>query len=305
MKGFIGTYNDNGIYSFDLDNETGTILNVEKFGQIKNSKYLKVTNKYIYSIITEDDKAGVVVLDNDGLIVSKLLFETIASCYIEIIENKYVYTSNYHEGTVTKLIFENNELTFCKKYLVEEKAGCHQIINDEGVLYIPCLNMDKILIMDLSLDLKDTIILPSKVGPRHGVISNRKLYIITENSNQLYKIDMKTNEIIEVLDLTVNNEAKSSAIRLSNCEKYILIAVREENNIYKVRLDEDKIKIESIIPTLGDETRDMISILDKYILAANQHSGEVISISIEDKKEISRVKVPECAVIVIGEENEK
>lgn len=305
MKGFIGTYNDNGIYSFELDIKTGIISNVNLISKISNSKYLKLTDEYIYSITTKNDLSGAAVIEKNGDVISLLHLENIPSCYIEVIEDKSIYISNYHNGTIFKIIFENNMLLPNKKYTVKEKAGCHQIIHYNNMLYIPCLNLDEILIMDLDLNLIDKIVLPNKVGPRHGVISDDFLYIVTENSNQLFKIDIKTNAVIEVLNLTSNEGSKGSAIRLSVDKKYLLIAIRGENNVYKVSLDNGTMKIDSVIPTFGDETRDIITVDDKYLLVANQYSSEVISISIEDKKEISRVSVPECASIVIGGKNGK
>lgn len=301
MRGFIGTYSSD-IYSYNLELETGMISEIKKFSPVKSSKYLELTNKYLYSLASEDGLSGLVVLDLDGNVVSKLFFEEISSCHLKVIDDKIIYLANYHLGTVSKLILEKGELILEKVYLIKEKAGCHQVIVVDNMLYIPCLNLDCIQILDFGMNLISAIKLPEKSGPRHGIINGKCLYIVTENSNELFKIDINTLEIKDVLKLTLNENSKASAIKLSD-DNCLFIAIRGEENIYKVKINEEELSIISIFSSLGSETRDILIVENKYLLLANQNSSQLVSIDIKTSTEINRVDVDKCAAIV-GEVNE-
>ena len=60
------------------------------------------------------------------------------------------------------------------KYLIQNKAGCHQVVLYKNYLIVPCLLLDQVRIFDINndYDLVKTLTFPAKTGPRHGVFNH-------------------------------------------------------------------------------------------------------------------------------------
>ena len=102
-KGYVGTYTSKtseGIYSFDFDGKI--ISNVKLFSKIDNPKYLAFKGDYIVAVADYDKGSGVSLFDKEGNELDRLVYEDVTSCYIEA-KGDYLYTTNYHEGTLVLL----------------------------------------------------------------------------------------------------------------------------------------------------------------------------------------------------------
>ena len=74
-------------------------------------------------------------------------------------------------------------------------------------------------------------------GIRHGVASHDDhiLYMVSEDSCEVFAIDLETNTILKKISLLKENEkGGGAAIRLSQNEKRLYISVREVNRVYVV-----------------------------------------------------------------------
>ncbi|MFI3260458.1 MAG: beta-propeller fold lactonase family protein [bacterium] len=305
MKCFVGTYQPDGrgIYSFQINEDTGILTSESLFSEVKNSKYLAYYDKYIFSIIEENDKSGICVINNEGEIIDKLLCESICPCYIKYYKN-FIYTANYHLGTINKFKFENNKLELVSNYTIAPKAGSHQIIIDGDRLFVPCLLLDNILVFDLELNFQDKIKFPESSGPRHGVISkeNNSLFIITELSNKIYQVNLTTYDVKDCNMLLASDDSSntfSAALKMNLNSNYLYTSTRGEDIISIIEISDDKLLFSSKFSTEGFEPRDILAVCsNKYLLVANKNSNEVVSFSLEDNSLISKVTIPGCACLI-------
>lgn len=306
-RGYIGTYDENGsegIYRFDFDK--GNLTNVKLFSRIKNAKYLQYYQDMIVTIGDIDQRAGIYLLDLSGDVIDSLAYEAVTSCYVTCLDNK-IYTTNYHQGTVTEIAIIERRLYHLETVLVENGAGCHQIIFSDGLIYVPCLLIDEIRIFDEELNVENTIYFPKGFGPRHGVFSMDKkwLYVLGELSNEIAVINAKENKIVKTITILTKQDhpaPKSAAIRLSHNGLFLYVSTRDENIISVFKVIEDDLELIQTISCKGDHPRDIL-IVDQYLLVANRRSNEVLSFKLIDGlvdiETFSRIVVNEGVVIAM------
>ncbi len=310
--GYVATYTEKtseGIYQFQLDENSGMLSHVSLLGKVKNSKYLALTKEYLFSLHDEEEGSGVTVLDLDGNSIDKLTFGKGAACYILAVGDS-IYTTNYSDGTVCKLHFDpkTKKLSLVTSYSVQEKAGCHQAILMDGKYLVPCLLLDKILVFDENLKKLDEIPFPQGSGPRHGVVSKDAayLYIIGELSNKVYAVNTKTKEIEAEISILPQGEEQNhggAALRLSEDGKRLYASTREEQNrITTLDISGKDMTVESTFSSQGRHPRDILNVLnDRYLLVANRGTNTLHSFDIHNKyKEINNVEVPEGVSILLG-----
>ncbi len=292
MEVLIGTYSkrdSKGIYKFNADNN-GHLSNVNLFCEIKDSKYLCYYDNLIFSVFTKGDKSGVAVINKKGEIISELLFENIVSSYITVID-KYIYTANYRTGQVSKLSYkkdrENNiNIELINKVIIKELAGAHMVCEYKDKLIVPCLLLDKIVILDKNLNILNEIKTKDGQGPRHAVLSkdNRYLYLVCELSCEVLMMDLDNDfNIKKSIRLTDEFEKNPSgaAIRLSNDNNKIYISVRGVNTILILDISSNDMKILQNFKLTTDHPRDILNIFnDEYLLVSGMNSDEVISYKI-------------------------
>lgn len=293
MKIYIGTYTTDkskGIYQFDYDN--GVFNNVSLLCEISNPKYLCQYKDYIVACCDFESGSGIALIDVDGHIIDKCIYEGCTSCYV-CSKDDYIYTANYHEGTFNILRVIDNHIELVKSIKIKDKAGCHQVIIHEDYFFVPCLFLDKVLVYDKGYNLINVIDFPEASGPRHGVIYEDKMYLVSELTSHLFVIDLKSLKIINDIRLLDEDYNGSAAIRLSNDNKYILISIRNRNVI--VSVDIKDLTIKCIRDCEGDHPRDFI-IVDDYVLCANRLSNNIVSMKLNDgsiSEIVSNYDIPE------------
>ncbi len=310
--GYVGTYtqkNSEGIYQFLFDEKTGMFVESKLFAKIKSSKYIVYYKGEIFSVFEENGNAGVCVFSEDGTCIASVIFEKRTSCFITV-EGNYIYTANYHEGTISKLRWSNYKLEWVKSVKIKEFAGCHQVLLWKKRLIVPCLKLDKIMLFDEDLKKKGEICLKVKTGPRHGVISmdGRKLYVVGELSNELIVFSLeeenwKETGRVSLLPPEQNIIEGSAAIRISNDGTYLMISTRFINIITLVDISDEVPVVKQIVPTCGDHPRDILNIAgDQYILVANRMDDCLVALNIKDSligSEVSAITVPEGVCICV------
>lgn len=309
--GFIGTYTEKtsqGIYQFELDETTGHLSNVSLFSEVKSSKYLSRSGNYLFSLF-EEDEAGVCVFDLKGNCLDKLSFGEGASCYITA-QGSDIYTTNYHQGTVSKLHFDekSNKLSFVTSHAVAKKAGCHQAIPFQDKIFAPCLHLDKVLLLQQDLSPVGEIKFPTGSGPRHGVLSKdgAYLYVIGELSNEVYVVDSASLEILSKTSILPEGEMQDhggAALRLSEDGTVLYATTREpQNRITSLEIKGTNLVTKHSSSANGKHPRDILNVCqDRYLLVANRGSNTLHSLDIQNEyKEINRVEVPEGVSIVLG-----
>lgn len=311
-KCYFGTYfsdGGEGIYESYIDKHTGQLTTPNLLCEARNSKYLICENNMIFTTCDGIENSGVAVYKLDGQLIDLIEYENSAPCYI-LKDKEFIYTVNYHEGSIVKLKFMNNRLSIVEKHIIKSKSGCHQIIKYNNRILVPCLLLDKIYIFDIDLNLIDMIDFPVNSGPRHGVFSNdnRFLYIVGELSDTLYTLECKNEslKIVNTLSLLSEEDGvvkESSAIRLSEDGKCLMISIRKINVIVMVDISKGFPEIVQRISSYGDHPRDILNILnDKYLAIANRISGEVVIVKLSNNKIVdkcSQIKVSGVSTIGI------
>lgn len=229
----MGTYaqgNSEGIYRFSFHETTGKVEDVTLFAKIKDSKYLVASETHVFSLYGEGNQGGIAVLDWEGNCLEQLLFEEGVSCYLKR-DGDFLYTCNYHSGTVTKLSFRLGKLKVEAQTVIAEKAGAHQVVPFQKNFLIPCLNLDKIVILNESMAITGEIPFPKGSGCRHAVVSKTGdfLYVIGELSNKIHCISLKTQEIlteISILPVGIDSLEGGAALRCSDDGKTLYASTR-------------------------------------------------------------------------------
>lgn len=303
-----GTYTDTGskgIYAFDL--EGGEIKNPRVFAEVDSPKYISISNGLTASIGKFENGCGVAVFDETGTKLDQIAFEERTSCYIAWHEGK-IYTANYHLGTFTRLSFENEKLRVEKKVEIKEGAGCHQVLFHNGLVYVPTLFLDKIMIFNMDLEYQGCINFPQGTGPRHGLFTKdgKTLYVLTELSNELYVLDAdewKLRSVIPVLPDGKTYQRGSAAIRFGRDEKLIYTSTRKVDTISVI--DPAKRKVRQGAYSGGKHPRDFI-IVNGYLITANRYSDTIICYSLDGDgaigPEMSRINVPQAVSLAVLKE---
>ncbi len=304
--GYVGTYTtgtSEGIYSFHLDETTGKFLDVTLFAAVQDPKYITYENHTIFSIFSNSTGSGVIAFDKTGNRIDAIIFEDSTSCFL-LYHDSYIYTANYHEGTVSKIAFNNNRFTFIKKLLIQEKGGCHQVIVHQDHLLVPSLLLDKVYVLSKDLDILDYLELPKGFGPRHGVISpdGCTFYLLGELSNQLCTFDFVSNRyqertLLSILPNKKINQTGSAAIRMSQDHSTLIISTRLSNTISIVNIATSVPCVTKFFSSSGIHPRDILNIAnDRYLLVANRESNSLISMKIEGDfslEVIDSIEIPE------------
>lgn len=310
-KGYVGTYtskDSKGIYSFNFDGKS--FSDVKLFKEVSNPKYLVMAQDYICAACDFEKGSGIGVFDSNGKVIDTIVYENSTSAHI-IYKDEYFYTCNYHEGTFSVVSFKNNKLTLIKKLLIKEKAGSHQVIAYNDEFLVPCLFLDKIIIISNNYEIKGYIELPAGSGPRHAVFSKDKkyLYLVGELSNQLYVIDLSNNKVVNTVNLLKDNRTHlkdTAAIRLSEDGKYLYVSTRTEDVISVLSVKDDTIELLQVESSQGLHPRDFNYVKD-YLFVANRNSDNLVALSITDgliDKVIDTAIVPEGVCVILEENNE-
>ena len=282
IKGWVGTYAPSkGVYSFVFDTEKDKFIETSVYFETRDAKYLSYDyNRFVFPI--QEEAAGICVL-KDGQ-TYKAGKESCTACYVGQ-DKTYIYTVNYHEGTLIRYCFENHQLVEDKKVEIQEHSGAHQAILTKSHVYVPCRLLDHVYVYGRdTLEFKRVLSFPKHTGIRHGVASHDDhiLYMVSEDSCEVFAIDLETNTILKKISLLKENEkGGGAAIRLSQNEKRLYISVREVNRVYVV--DTQSFAILQVISSGGDHPRDInLSLDDRYLFVANRNSDNLVAFAIDE-----------------------
>ncbi len=303
---YAGTYTSKtskGIYQFSF--EDGKFSDVKQFCTIKNPKYLALSNQAIITVADFEHDSGVALIDAEGEIKDTLAFEERTSCYVTEVEDD-IYTANYHTGIVTHLKNENGKLKYINSIQIQDGAGCHQVLVWNDCILVPCLFLDRVIILDRSLKKVSSIHFNANTGPRHGVFTKDKeyLYLVSELSNELFVIHTGDWKIESQISVFMNQEKHlrdTAAIRLSEDEKYLYVSTRTKDVISTIELEDHKPFVIQTTSCGGKHPRDFI-LIDHYLLCGNRNSNEVVSFKINEDgtlgKITDRIEVPEVVSLI-------
>lgn len=304
--GYIGTYAKNGIYQFAWNSKLGTFASLQRIKELNSTKYLAYSNNLLAALYDGLAASGVMLMDAQGNTLNEIEYEKATSCFIAL-KDQSIYTANYHTGWITHLIWDKSSLRKQNELFIQSLAGCHQILFYEDLILVPCLFLDKILILNQNLEQVNEIAFPQGSGPRHGIIYHHRFYVLSELSNELFTFQINDQQFIEIArtSLLPNQETHKNggaAIRMNQNGTRLYLSTRGLNLITVVDISGDLPKIIQYFPLQGDHPRDIeLSLDDRFLLVANRFSNQVVSYRLEDgiiAEEIDFLHVPEPVSLI-------
>lgn len=341
LDGYIGTYYSEkspGIFQFRFNTITGALTVPALLYEAKNAKCSALWGSLLAAPLEKDGRAGICLWDTSSSspVQSEIFTESKTACFI-VQDSTYIFTANYHEGTVLIYRKAPEGLVLHKKIEIAPMAGCHQILFHDHYLLVPCLELDEIRIFDREFDYQPAgkIVFPKGSGPRHGIFNriHTHLYVVTERSNELFTFDLGSDlrgdsdgnlrgdsgidldfelvSQISVLNPEAGNENASAAIRLSPDEHFLYVSVRGADFITVISLTGTSPLAVQYASCQGSHPRDFVlSPNGRFLLIVNRTSNELVcmcrnSITGFLEEVCSRVPVPEGVGIILDTHTEK
>lgn len=190
--GLIGTYKNeknDGIYYFTLDPETGALKLGNCAAGLSDSKYLAIHGNLLASSFRvgdgDESYSGIALMqilqDKSGHPrleeATRITEGKMAACYL-IFTDKYLVSSNYHEGKVHFYEYDAHSLKRVKTFEFGLGAGAHQVIVRNGYFYVPCLAQDKVQCISPELEFLGACEFPKGSGPPARDSFGRRMQII-------------------------------------------------------------------------------------------------------------------------------
>lgn len=227
-------------------------------------------------------------------------------------KNKILIGCSYGDGTIFS--FGTYKGRFIKPYTYMKQidddrlSRCHCVLlnNDESNVAVVNIALDAVYIYDIikkKLIYKDIIHLPAGVGPRHAVYNddNSLMYIMTEYSNEVFVIDMKTKKIVQRISTIYNYEDKTygATLLFSKNRKYLYASNRGEDSIAKFSvLDNGMLEYKNSFSCGGAHPRHMkLSNDGKYLFSCNMHGNNVAIIDLKTEKVVNTIPFEEASGI--------
>ena len=300
---YIGTYSgtgSQGIYRTQILEDHFSAPEV--FAEIQDPKYLVTDAGKLITIEKTAEGAGVALYDYSGTRLTAKIHEEDTSCYVTV-HGEEIYTANYHQGHFSRLICRDNRISEVETVSFHPGAGCHQVIADEHYLVVPVLLDDVLKIYTHDLKEYAEVRFAKGTGPRHGIYSHdhRHLYVVSELSNELYRIRVRDWKILDTLRLSSRKEASSAAIRIHPVRDLLYVSVRGINRILVIGSTE--MKILQDMDCGGDHPRDIL-VNENYCLTANRFSNQVRINRLEPDGKIGetldQIDIPEPVCLAIN-----
>lgn len=317
FTGYIGTYRSPdayGIYRFALDAENGRLSSPEPFLPVQDSKYLALREDgLLASTVQRESGAGLFAARIQDLpdAQHEILSEDGAGCHVAL-SATHAYTANFHSGTVSCYRLADEAPVLEHVISIAPKAGCHQVLLHDGLLLVPCMELDEIRLFSAEdYAARGAIAFPSGSGPRHGVFdhAHQNLYVAAQKDNAVYRYSVHGDSFelmqrVPLLDAPGSDCDETAAIRLSPDERFLYVSVRGANLIVVLVCAADGLRVIQRISCGGDHPRDIALSPDGcFILSANRYSCDLTCFPRDPATgrigaQCSKVSVPEGVSIV-------
>ncbi|WP_165444002.1 lactonase family protein [Lachnoclostridium sp. Marseille-P6806] len=330
--GYAGTYTGSGsqgIYRFQC--RDGILSEAALFARAENPKYLcffdgmiaaavdfsaELAAKSLPSTVPKihpDDNAGIALFRPNGERVQALAYERGSSCYL-CAGGDFLYSANYHTGVLSAIRADASKddpvLTLAAQLLIADHAGAHQALPFGEWLLVPCLFLDRIVLVDrIRFRITGNIGFEPGAGPRHGVFSEdlRFLYVIGELSGALYAVDMQSFSVVNRLPLLPDGELPaegSAAIRRAG--NLLYVSTRGQDLLSVVRAEGSEMRLLQTCSSGGRHPRDFVLTEDGRLIAANRFSHSLVSMERAENgllgRSVSSAAVPEAVSIILREQ---
>ena len=317
-----------GLYLFDLNPEAGTIRLLSEADAGPNPSYFCVSKgkKLIYAadeamVFNGIKGGGVTALkytDETGAVekVRELLVPFGGPCFLSLSpKDDFLLFASYSSASIAVVKLDEKGLpnvvtdTISFPTIDGKVSHPHMISFDPAgkKVYLTDLGLDRIVIYDFDAvsghlkQIENGIVdLPAGAGPRHFVFNSAgtKMYVICELNSTISVFEVNINgglrpvQTLTTLGDGFSGESACADIHLGRGEKYLYGSNRGENTIVVFAVESDgKLALAGRIPCGGNWPRNfVIDPSGKYLLVANQKSGDISLFRINKKTGIPEYK---------------
>ena len=290
---YIGNCSNNGLYKYSFFN--GKLIHNMDTLDYEKCTFLTKYKDMIYGVLElSGEITGYVVsykVEKNKIVnMDRKVCYGQGPCHISLSKkNKLIFVSNYTDGyfTVFKMLSDGHigDKVFSS---VLEKGISHmhysQMI-DEHLLCAVDLGANSIVVYNVGEKIEEItrLYLGENIQPRHFVVVNNFIYVVTESTCRIYTIVFQNRQlkVLKYQDiLPINVEKKDNytgcAIKLSKDNKYIYISIRGHNSISVFKNENNTLKLIQNINCKGNVPRDIeLDKYNKYMFVANTDSNDV------------------------------
>lgn len=289
----VGSYSEFGICKLSFDN--GNLTTVLLDDSFKDCSYLYKYNNTIFNVVEGSDfENSFIVARNLNLsIINSLKSSGFSPCYISLDKYRHLlYVANYGDGSfgVFSLNSDNslNKLIFSKTFTAHSRIHCIELSCTNDFLFITDLGDNKLfayrIIFDgehFDLELVSEYNFPKSAEPRHFVVKDNDIFLVTENSCELYHFALSKDtgiKLLETVSLLPNNVSNlpnytGCSIKFNKQKKLLYTSIRGLDNVCVFSIT-PTLKLMQTISCYGNCPRDLL-VLDNYLLCANQMSNSI------------------------------
>ena len=334
VSGSYSAAGDSGINVFDFNLSDGSITSLSSYNAGPNPSYLcfSRSSDLIYAINEVDTfmnvrAGGLTTIKYDGAFrnlrrVNEIAVPNGSPCYISLNpQNDFILIANYGGGSVAVVRLDGSGIPIAVTDTVHFKAGNGSISHAHKVafdptgqrVYVTDLGLDRIWIFRLDRSsgrlislITDGITFPNGTGPRHFVFNEAgtSLYVIGELNSTITVLNVDKDkglvpvQTVSTLSKGFAGENSCADIHIDRSGKHLYGSNRGENTIVTYNIDA------SGLLTLGGHSdcggiwprNFSIDPSGKFMLVANQRSGNIAVFKIDQRSGIPSQKIQDIKV---------
>lgn len=296
----VGTYSDTGVYKFAFENGLLSLLKSED--TYENCSFISKNSPFIFSTVEFSNSTvynnGLLVVRNSDLeVLNVASISGHSPCYSYFdCSRNLLYIANYSDGSLNVFSVDDMKcnLIFSKSFTASSHIHCIELSEDKSTLFLTDLGDEKLYAYNIfyedglfALNFLSSFEFCIGSGPRHFAVDGSNLYLVTENSCELYHFAFSRVDGFSLIkccsilpkDKSFSPNYTGCSIRLSDDKKFIYVSVRGLDVINVFSTD---FEIVQSISCYGKNPRDLF-LIDNFLLCANQLSDSITSFGIDKK----------------------
>lgn len=264
----------------------------------------------IYAV-EEIDNGTVLAIDAEtGKILSRISSGGSAPCHLALNADKtYLSVSNYMSGSIELIHLDEKGLPEkISDVIKKETSGQHPLRQDCSHMHFSSFCGHQLFACDLGSNTifrydvvnghlcneAQPFYFPDAVGPRHFVIKDQIIYVMSEMGASIFAYHMKDGRKIQEVSLleeginretipVIDVDAFGAAIKMSSGGRYLVVSVRGTDQLQLFRVEADGKLERCATSTSGGRIPRDAEFCGGYVVAANQEGDSVCSVAFDDK----------------------